>query len=110
LDKANALYLAALEQTDQKPLHAAAYYGLARIATLQRRPEDAERLFQKTLELQPEAQVKAWALVYLGQLELAAGERDQAVKYFQSALQVEGASERARTTAQQGIERSSKQQ
>ena len=110
LEKAKAAYLAALQQTDQKPEHAAAYYGLARIATLQKRPEDAERLFQKTLELEPEAQVKAWALVYLGQLELAAGEREQAVKYFQSALQVEGASERARTTAQQGIERSSKQQ
>jgi cytochrome c-type biogenesis protein CcmH/NrfG len=54
--------------------------------------------------------VKAWSLVYLGQLELAAGEREQAVKYFQSALQVEGASEKARSTAQQGIARSSKQQ
>ena len=83
---------------------------MARIAALQKDPEDAERLFQKMLELEPEAQVKAWALVYLGQLELAAGEREQAVKYFQSALQVEGASEKARQTAQQGIARSSKQQ
>jgi len=91
-------------------MHAAAYYGMARIAALQNHPEDAERLFQKTLELQPEAQVKAWSLVYLGQLELAAGEREQAVKYFQSALQVEGASEKARSTAQQGIARSSRQQ
>ena len=43
-------------------------------------------------------------------LELAAGEREQAAKYFQSALQVEGASEKARTTAQQGMQQSSKQQ
>ena len=70
----------------------------------------AERLFQKTLELEPEPQVKAWTLVYLGQLELAAGEREQAGKYFQSALQVEGASEKARKTAQQGMQQSSKQQ
>ena len=34
--------------------------------------------------------------MYLGRLALAAGEREQAVKYFQSALQVEGASEKAR--------------
>jgi len=27
-------------------MHAAAYYGMARIAALQNRPEDAERLFQ----------------------------------------------------------------
>jgi tetratricopeptide (TPR) repeat protein len=110
LVKANALYLAALEQTDQKQMHAAAYYGMARIAALQNHPDDAERLFQKTLELEPEAQVKAWTLVYLGQLELAAGEREQATNYFQNALQVEGASEKARSTAQQGIARSSKQQ
>src|SRR5205085_10904176 len=75
-DKAKALYLAALEQTDQKPMHATAYYGLARIAALQKDPETSERLFQRTLELDPEPQMKAWTLVYLGQLELAAGERD----------------------------------
>ncbi len=109
LDKAKELYLAALQQTDQKAAHASAYYGLARIAVLQKDPETAERLFQKALELEPEAQVKAWALVYLGQLELAAGEREQAAKYFQSALQVEGASDLARQKAQQGVQLSSKQ-
>jgi tetratricopeptide (TPR) repeat protein len=108
LDKAKALYLAALEQTDEKPLHASAYYGLARIAVLQKDPETAERLFQKTLELEPEDQVKAWTLVYLGQLELAAGDRVQAGKYFQTALQVAGASDLARKTAQQGMQQSSK--
>lgn len=108
LDKAKELYLAVLQQTDQKPMHASAYYGLARIATLQRDPETAERLFQKTLELEPEAQVKAWALVYLGQLELAAGEKQQAGKYFQQALQVQGASDLALQKAHQGIQLTSK--
>jgi tetratricopeptide (TPR) repeat protein len=110
LDKAKATYLAALQQTAEKPAHAKAYYGLARIAALQKDPETAERLFQKTLELEPESAVKAWTLVYLGQLELAAGERDQAGKYFQSALQVEGASEAARKRAELGMQQSSKQQ
>jgi tetratricopeptide (TPR) repeat protein len=108
LDKAKELYLAVLQETDQKPAHAAAYYGLARVATLQRDPETAERLFQKTLELEPEAQVKAWALVYLGQLELAAGEKQQAGKYFQQALQVQGASDLALQKAHQGIQLTSK--
>ena len=108
LDKAKELYLALLQQTDQKPAQAAAYYGLARIATLQRDPETAERLFQKTLELEPEAQVKAWALVYLGQLELAAGEKEQAGKYFQQALQVKGASDLALQRAHQGIQQTAK--
>jgi tetratricopeptide (TPR) repeat protein len=106
LDKAKAQFLSVL-QTDELPMHAGAYYGLARIATLQRDPETAVRLFQKTLELGPEAQAKAWSLVYLGQLELAAGERVQAGKYFQQALQVEGASELARQKAHQGIQLSS---
>jgi tetratricopeptide (TPR) repeat protein len=110
LDKAKELYLAVLQQTDQKPIHASAYYGLARIATLQKDPETAMRLFQKTLELEPEAQVKAWALVYLGQLELAAGEREQAGKYFQQALQVPGASDMARQRAHQGIQTSGSKQ
>jgi tetratricopeptide (TPR) repeat protein len=109
LDKAKAQFLAVLQQTDQQPLHAGAYYGLARIATLQKDPETAVRLFQKTLELGPEAQAKAWSLVYLGQLELAAGERVQAGKYFQQALQVEGASDLARQKAHQGIQLSSQQ-
>ena len=109
LDKAKALYLATLQQTDQKPIHASAYYGLARIATLQNDPETAERMFQKTLELEPEPQTKAWTLVYLGQLELAAGEREQAGKYFQSALQVEGASKKAHDLAEQGVQQSAKQ-
>jgi tetratricopeptide (TPR) repeat protein len=109
LDKAKKLYLDVLQQTDQKPMHAAAYYGMARIAVLQQNPETAERLFEKTLELEPEAQVKAWALVYLGRLSNAAGDRDQAVKHFQDALKVDGASDVARKAAAQGVQQSSKQ-
>jgi len=39
----------------------------------------AERLFQKSLESEPEAFDKAWVLVYLGRLSVAAGERDRAM-------------------------------
>jgi tetratricopeptide (TPR) repeat protein len=109
LDRAKTLFLEALQQTDQKPLHAAAYYGMARVAALQRDPETADRLFRKVLELDPEPPVKAWTLVYLGKLSLAASERDEAVKFFQDALKVEGASEEARKEAQQGLQTSSKQ-
>jgi tetratricopeptide (TPR) repeat protein len=70
---------------------------------LQQDPETAEKLFQKTLELQPEAPVKAWALVYLGRLSMAAGDREQAVKHFQDALQVDGASLPARQAAELGV-------
>ena len=109
LDKAKSLYLKVLEQTDQRPMKAAAYYGLARISALQKDPESSVQLFQKTLDSEPEPQVKAWALVYLGKLSLSAGERDAAAKYFQDALKVEGASAKARGEAQKGIQDISKQ-
>ena len=44
-----------LQGTDQKPIHAKAYYGLARIAVLDRDPELGDRLFRKVLELEPDA-------------------------------------------------------
>ena len=103
LDTAKKLYLDVLQQTDSPPMHAAVYYGLARIAVLQQDPETAEKLFEKTLESQPEAQVKAWALVYLGRLSMAAGDREQAVKHFQDALKVDGASLPARQAAELGV-------
>ena len=104
IEKAKKQYLAVLEQTDQKSLHATAYYGLARIAALEKDPETADRLFRKSLEQMPEPQVKAWDLVYLGKLSMAAGERENAAEFFQNALQVEGASEKARDEAQKGLQ------
>jgi tetratricopeptide (TPR) repeat protein len=108
LDKAKTLYLDVLKQTDNQTIHSTAYYGLARIAAMQKDPELAERLFKKTLELRPDAQVKAWALVYLGRLSIAAGDREQATRFFQNALKVEGASPAAQQAASQGVELSSK--
>jgi tetratricopeptide (TPR) repeat protein len=109
LDTAKNRFLDVLKQTDQKPAHAAAYYGMARIAAKQKDPETAEKLFGKTLELEPEPWVKGWTLVYLGRLSMAAqdGAKD-AAKYFQRALEVDGASEEARKAAQQGMQQISK--
>lgn len=104
LDKAKGLYLSLIQQSDVKSMQAAAFYGLARIAVLQKDPETAERLFQKTLESEPQPPVKAWALVYLGRLSLAAGDREQAVKYLQTALQTAGASEMAREEAAKSLQ------
>jgi tetratricopeptide (TPR) repeat protein len=107
LEMAKKLYLDSLQQTDKSNLHAAAFYGLARIATLQKDPDSAERLFAKALESGPDPAVKSWVLVYLGRLSLAAGDREQAAKHFQEALHVEGASPAAREAAAQGAQQSS---
>ncbi len=107
-EKARELYMKVLEQTAEKPLHAAAWYGMARIAALQKDPEMAERLFLKTLESSPEPQIKAWTYVYLARLANAAGETEQAGKYFESALAVEGASEAAHRAAEEGVKGNAK--
>jgi tetratricopeptide (TPR) repeat protein len=104
LDKSKEKFLQVLRETAEQPAHAKAYYGLARIALLQNDPETAERLFQKTLELGPEAQDKAWVYVYLGRLSDLAGEHDAAAKHYGSAVALEGASEKARDMARQGLQ------
>ncbi len=71
---------------------------------LEKDPELAERLFQKTLESEPEPWVRAWAEVYLGRLSDAAGDRAQAATHYKQALAVEGASEKAKEAAQKGVQ------
>lgn len=103
LDRARELFLAVAGRSTEKKWQARAYYGVARIAALQRDPELAEKLFFRTLELEPEAQIRAWSLIYLGRLSDAAGDRDRAVQNYRAALAVEGASEGARKAAEQGM-------
>lgn len=106
LEAAKRAYNGVLRQTDRKSLHASSYYGLARIAVLERDPELAERLFQKTLESEPEPAVRAWTEVYLGRLSDAARERSAALDHYQRALAVEGGSDKARAAAQKGLQQS----
>ncbi len=106
LEGARQLYLKSLEESPETAAHAKAYYGLARIAALEKNPEMAEQLFEKTLESKPEPQVKAWTLVYLGRLADAAGEREVATRRYKEALAVEGASDAAMQAAEQGVQRS----
>ena len=108
LVKAKTLFLKVLQETDKKSTHATAYYGLARIALIEKHLDDAEQLFQKSLDSEPEPFDKAWDLVYLGRLSMAAGESDQATKYFQSAIELEGATDKARQEARQGLEQAKK--
>jgi tetratricopeptide (TPR) repeat protein len=101
--KAKELYLQAMQETDLKPLHAKAYYGLARIALLDRDPQTADRFFRKILELEPDPATKAWALVYIGKLSDSQGEKDPAQESYKAALAVQGISDLARQEAQKGL-------
>ncbi len=103
LAKARDAFAAILTKTDARPLQARAYYGLGRIATLNRDPESAERLFQKSLELGAPPHEKAWTLVYLGKLSQAARQDAEASAHFQAALAVEGGSEKAKEAAKEAL-------
>lgn len=103
LDKAREAFTRVLQETGDRSRHASAWYGLARIAVLRKEPELGEKLFQKALDSSPEPWVRAWALVYLGRLSDAAGDRRQAARLYQEALAVNGASAAARQAAEQGM-------
>lgn len=103
LDQARQGYLKVLEANSDKPLHAKAYYGLARIAVLKNDPELAEKLFQKTLQMSPDSETQSWAYLYLGRLADAAGERDDAEKNYRAVLAIDGAPASVRTAAEKGL-------
>ena len=70
----------------------------------------AEDAVAKTLELDPQQpQTKAYTLIYLGKLAAASGEPEQAVKYLQDALKVEGAPDKVRAEAQKTLAQVQKQ-
>jgi tetratricopeptide (TPR) repeat protein len=101
--EARESYRKVLEQPAENSMHARAYYGLARIAALNRNPELAEKLFQKTLEMSPDDETKSWAYLYLGRLSDAAGEREQAQKQYRAALAIRGAPEQVKAAAEKGL-------
>jgi tetratricopeptide (TPR) repeat protein len=117
LEAAKAAYLRALDQTADRAMHARAFYGLARIAALQRSPEEAQKLFAKTLDLAPDDETKSWVYVYLGRLaddrsrtlrragrnEEADGERTLAEQHYRAALAVVGPSPAAREAAEKAL-------
>lgn len=110
LDAAKDSFARLLQTNAERPIHARAYYGLARIAVLQNEPESAEKLFQRTLEMDPDPEVRGWSLVYLGRLFDAQGDREQASSNYKAALAVEGASNGARQAAEKGLKESFKKQ
>ncbi len=104
LSHAKELYQSVLTETTVKTLHAKAYYGLARIAILERQPEEGDQLFRKVLELEPDAYTKSWSLLYLARLADSQGDRpDEALEFYKAALAVEGAPDSVRQAAQKGL-------
>jgi len=67
---------------------------------LQNQKDAAVKLFEKTLGASPDDETKAWTLVYLARLSMAANDPPRAAKFYHDALDVPGASKKAREAAQ----------
>jgi len=102
--EAKPLFLRALQETPERPLHAKAYYGLARIAALQRDPELAVKLFEKVLELEPDDTIRSLSHVNLGHLWAVNNEQEKAVEQYQAALGVKGISPAIRKAAEKALQ------
>ncbi len=101
--KASELFRLALDQTNARPIKGRAYYGLARLAALNRDPQLAVDLFEKTISEGAEPQVSAWAHVFAGRLLDLAQDNDAAKKHFETALATVGASPAAKKAADDGL-------
>ncbi len=103
LASARKLYEQALEQPGSATEHSRAYYGLAHVALRQKDPEKADQLFRKTLESSPDPETQAWSCYYLGKLSVVAAEQDEAMKWFQQAVAIKGASPKALESSRQEL-------
>jgi tetratricopeptide (TPR) repeat protein len=101
--KAGELFRKALEQASTRPSKGRAYYGLARLAALNRDPQAAVDLFERTISEGAEPQVTAWAHVFAGRLLDLAQDTEAAKKHFEAALATTGASPASRKAAEDGL-------
>jgi tetratricopeptide (TPR) repeat protein len=103
LGRAKDAYQKVLIETDEKPLQAKAFYGLARIAVLQNDATTGDRDFRKVLELDPDVATKARSLVYIGRLADFRGEKEEAQQFYKAALALPGIPDSARQDAEKGL-------
>jgi predicted negative regulator of RcsB-dependent stress response len=103
-DAAAKLFKNVFEQTTEKSMQGRAYYGLARIAVHEKKPDEAVEMFQRTADANPNPAITAWAHVYLGRLAMAANDPETATSQFKLALAINGASPLALDAAQKGLD------
>lgn len=103
-DQAKTAFEKALASASVKSDQARAYYGLARVAVVQRDPETGDGLFRKVLDFEPDASTKSWSLLYLGKLADSQGEAEPAKDFYRQALAVPGLPDQVKREAGQGLE------
>ena len=103
-ENARGYFLRALDVKGEAGEHAKAYYGLARVLLQLHKPEEAEQLLRKTVDSSPDPQTLAWAEVTLGRLWDSQNDHEEALKHYQAAFNVKGASDQAHKAAEQGLQ------
>jgi len=106
---AGKLYQELARDAQNRSIQSRAYFGLGRVAVLERSPETAIEFFQRALEFNPDPATQAWSLVYLGRLADIQGEPEKAVGHFEAALKVNGLTRSAAEAARAGLEQTRKQ-
>ena len=95
-ENAKKAYTKALSETDSKALHGRSYYGLARVALVEKHYSEAVELFGRVLDNDPSPFAISWSHYYLGRIALSSGDNDKAKEQFEAVLKTEGASPQAR--------------
>jgi len=103
-DQAKQAFSRAVGEVAEKPMQARAYYGLARIAVMQRDPETGDQLFRKVLDYEPDASTRSWSLLYIGKLADSQGEAEPAKDFYRQALAVAGLPDQVKREAEQGLQ------
>ena len=76
---------------------------MARVAAMNKDPQLAVDLFEKTITEGAEPQISAWAHVFAGRLLDLAQESEAAKKHFEAAIATVGASPASRKAAEDGL-------
>jgi TolA-binding protein len=104
-DNARKAFSTALSETDSKALHGRAYFGLARVAIVQKQQSQAKELFERALENEPSPSEAAWCHYYLGKLALSmSGDIEKAKHEFEAVLSNDGSSAKVREVTEQALQ------
>jgi tetratricopeptide (TPR) repeat protein len=104
-ENAKKAFSKALGETDDKAMHGRAYYGLARIALIEKHQGQARDLFERALASEPSESAAAWCHYYLGRLTLSlSGDAAKAKQEFEAVLKIEGGSVAAKEAAEKALQ------
>ena len=85
-------------------MQAQAVYGLALVATQERKPEVAKSYFQRILLVSKEPHLLGWSHIYLGRIYDMEQKRELAVEHYRQALATQGAEPATHRAAERGLQ------